>query len=183
MVKSKVEKETEEKTKKTTKKAKTTTNKKSTSNAKSTPKKQATIEEKGKNLMAKLSLTALIVFALVFLFWPSQKYVNIGLLICAFSSILAAIFGIIAKIQIKKSNEKGSGLALAGIIIGIIGFIISAYTLFIFDAVKDVEFNDPILCPEVVNCVDKGNGTSICEFAESIQIPCSTDKLTEEQFK
>lgn len=177
-----------EEEKKTTKKptTKKTITKESTpkkETTKSTPKKKEVVKEKDMNLMAKITLVALILFGSIFLFWPDQKTVNIALVICAVFSLTAAICGIIAKIQIKKSDEKGKGIALTGIIVGIIGFIISTYTLCVLEAIKDVKFNDPILCPTVQNCIKKENGISICEFEEELKIPCTTDKLTEGQFK
>jgi hypothetical protein len=44
-------------------------------------------------------------------------------------SILAIIFGFIATNQIKERREKGSGMAKAGIILGVIGIIILVVTL------------------------------------------------------
>ncbi len=47
-------------------------------------------------------------------------------------NILGVIFGFIARSQIKKSGEEGSGLALAGILIGGIPLILGFIALIVF---------------------------------------------------
>jgi len=44
-------------------------------------------------------------------------------------SILTIIFGIIALVEIKKINKKGKGLAITGLILGIISLIFNAIML------------------------------------------------------
>lgn len=39
------------------------------------------------------------------------------------TSVLAVIFGLIARRQIAERNEQGSGMAMAGIILGILGIV------------------------------------------------------------
>lgn len=135
------------------------------------------------NLFAILSLVAIIIDALVFIIWPDGDTVKLGLAICVIFAIVAFVLGIISRKQIKKSNEKGKGMALTSLILGIIMFIWTGYTLIIMYAIEDIEFNDQIMCSQVTDCVDNGDGTSTCSFAGVYEIPCSTDVLTEEQFK
>lgn len=135
------------------------------------------------NLFAKLSLSAIIIDALIFLFWPDVNTIKVSLTLCVILSIIAFVLGIIAKVQIKKSNEKGKGIALTTLILGIIMFIWTGYTLVIMYAIEDIKFNDQTLCSQVTDCINNGDGTSTCNFADVYEIPCSTDKLTEAQFK
>lgn len=141
------------------------------------------METKKVNLFAKLSLFALIIDILIFLFWPDINTIKVSLTLCVILSIITFVLGIFAKIQIKKHHEKGKGIALTTLIIGIIMFIWTSYTLVIMYAIEDIEFNDQALCSEVADCINNGDGTSTCNFADVYEIPCSTDNLTEEQFK
>ncbi len=68
----------------------------------------------------------------------------IASLVCSFffwiyglGAVLAIVFGFIARAQIKKSNgmQQGSGLALAGIIIGIAGIVIGVVLVVVLVAV------------------------------------------------
>ena len=68
----------------------------------------------------------------------------IASLVCSFffwiyglGAVLAIVFGFIARAQIKKSNgmQQGSGLALAGIIIGIAGIVIGIVLVVVLVAV------------------------------------------------
>ncbi len=88
---------------------------------------------------------------------PAQKTNGLAVasLVCSLvwlgglGSILAIVFGIIARSQIRKSegNVQGTGLALAGIIIGVVGLV--AVILFV------------ILVAVVVNhCDQTGNCTT-----------------------
>ncbi|WP_019631627.1 DUF4190 domain-containing protein [Actinomadura atramentaria] len=44
----------------------------------------------------------------------------IGILFCGFTSVLAIIFGHVAQSQIKRTGEGGSGMAVAGLVLGYI---------------------------------------------------------------
>jgi hypothetical protein len=68
----------------------------------------------------------------------------IASLVCSFffwiyglGAVLAIVFGFIARAQIKKSNgmQQGSGLALAGIIIGFVGIVIGVVLIVVLVAV------------------------------------------------
>jgi hypothetical protein len=53
--------------------------------------------------------------------------------LCGIGSILAIVFGNMAKRQIRTEGGEGSGLATAGIIIGWVGLVIVvAYAIFFF---------------------------------------------------
>lgn len=68
-----------------------------------------------------------------------------SLVSCGIGSILAIVFGVMAKRQIEESNgtETGEGFATAGIIIGIIGLVLAvAYVIFIIVAVASTDSND-----------------------------------------
>jgi len=138
--------------------------------------------KQNQNKMAIFSFVALIICIVISLFWPSVELINLGLGLSVLFGLIAVILGFVAKKQIKKSGEKGKGLALTSIILGIIISIYTIYTLIILIAIQDITFSDQIVCPDVTNCKDNGDGTSTCEF-EGLEIPCSTDKLNENQFE
>ena len=48
----------------------------------------------------------------------------VGFVLSLFLSIIGAILGVIALVQIKRTGQRGRGLALAAIIIGVVFFII-----------------------------------------------------------
>jgi len=135
------------------------------------------------NIISIVSLVAVIIALAVLIIWPDGDTIILGCGIIILISIVAIVCGFIGRSQIKKTNEKGKGLALTAIILGFIVCIFSAYTMLIFSAIKDVNFNDTTLCPKVSNCVDNGDGTSTCDFQDIYEIPCSTENLTSEQFK
>ncbi|UCD20634.1 MAG: DUF4190 domain-containing protein [archaeon] len=73
---------------------------------------------------------------------PKRKYVApksqgtntmaiLGLIFAFVFSILGLIFSIIALNQIKKSGEKGHGLAIAGLIISIAGMVLVAILMLV----------------------------------------------------
>lgn len=139
--------------------------------------------ENKKNLMSIVSLVAVIVALIILVVWPDGDTATIGLGITILVSIVAIVCGFIGKSQIKKTKEKGKGLALTAIILGFIACILAAYTMFILSAIKDVNFNDTTICPKASDCVDNGDGTSTCSFQGVYDVPCSTKNLTSEQFK
>ena len=49
----------------------------------------------------------------------------VSLICCSFLAPIGAILSIIGLVQIKKSGEKGKGLAIAGLIIGVIGTLLT----------------------------------------------------------
>lgn len=40
---------------------------------------------------------------------------------CGLGSVLAVIFGVVARQQIKRTGESGDGLAIAGLVLGLLG--------------------------------------------------------------
>ena len=53
------------------------------------------------------------------------------------TSVLAIIFGLIARRQIKERNETGDGMAIAGIVLGIVGVVGTIILIIVFAAVVD----------------------------------------------
>ena len=135
------------------------------------------------NFISIISLISIIISIAVFLLWPDINTAIIGYGIVIFTSLIAIICGFIARSQIKKNKEKGKGIALTSIILGFIICIWSAFIIVFIYAIKDVKFNDSIICPKVNNCIDNQDGTSTCYFQDALKIPCSTSNLTKEQFK
>ncbi len=64
--------------------------------------------------------------------------------ICGLGSLLALILGIVALSQIKKSGASGRGLAIGGIVLGVLGILATAGTaIAIALAADNVKFNEP----------------------------------------
>lgn len=64
--------------------------------------------------------------------------------VCGLGSLLALILGIIALSQIKKSGASGRGMAIAGIVLGVLGILATAGTAIgIALAADNVKFNEP----------------------------------------
>ena len=137
---------------------------------------------KGNNKLAVASLVLAVLAALVMVFWPDDT-ANTGCLLMVVCGIAAVVCAIVSYSQIKKSKEEGKGMATAGLIIGIIMALLGLMVVFMFEAIKDVSFNDQVYCKQVTNCVDNGNGTSTCLFMDQLEMPCTTEYLTETQFK
>ena len=138
------------------------------------------------NTMSILSLVLSIVSLAISFVWPDVNTVTIMCTICLLFAIAGIIMGFMGRKQIKTSNEKGKGLALAGIIIGFISAIFNGMAIFGSIAMKNIDYNDMSLCTMdnvTKDCVDNGDGTSTCKYMNSYEIPCSTDKLKESQFK
>ncbi len=138
---------------------------------------------KGNNKLAVASLVLVTVAVLIMLFWPDVDTVSIACALIGLCGVAAVVCGEVGKSQIKKSKEEGKGMATAGLIIGIIMAILGLMIVFMFEAIKDISFNDQVYCKQVTNCVDNGNGTSTCLFMDELEMPCTTEYLTETQFK
>ncbi len=50
-------------------------------------------------------------------------------------SVLALIFGIVARRQIRETNQQGDGMAVAGIVLGVVGLVILAVFIIVAVAV------------------------------------------------
>lgn len=53
------------------------------------------------------------------------------------TSVLAVIFGLVARRQIKERNESGDGMAIAGLVLGIIGILGTVAMIILFAVVAD----------------------------------------------
>ena len=83
--------------------------------------------------------------------------------VCGLGSLLALILGIVALSQIKKSGASGRGLAIAGIVLGVLGILATAGTAIgIALAADNVKFNEPDERNdvEIVRCGIKETETS-----------------------
>ena len=136
---------------------------------------------KGNNKLAVASLVLAIVAALIMFFWPNADTIAYVLIVVC--GVAAVVCGIIGNSQIKKSKEEGKGFATAGIIMGIVLVILIVMSYIGLQAIKDVSFNDQVYCKQVSSCVDNGDGTSTCLFMDELEMPCTTEYLTEAQFK
>ena len=101
-----------------------------------------------------------------------------------FIGIVHIVLGFIAKKQIKKSQEKGKIISILSIILGFVFVGMSLANLIVAISMVSVEFNDEVYCQDLKNCIDNNDGTSYCQFDDmEFSIKCSTDRLTDEQFK
>jgi hypothetical protein len=110
------------------------------------------------NLMAKLSIITGVISLLIFLLWPSVETVKVGIALCGVFALASMVLGIIALKQIKKSKEKGKGLYIACIIVGVILILLEGLSLIGFIAMEDPSFNDTLYCTEVKDCIDYCKG-------------------------
>ncbi len=138
---------------------------------------------KGNNKLAVASLVLVTVAVLIMLFWPDVDTVSIACALIGLCGVAAVVCGAVGKSQIKKSKEEGKGMAIAGIIMGVILAIMGVMSYAGFQVIKDVAFNDQVYCKQVSSCVDNGDGTSTCLFMDQLEMPCTTEYLTEAQFK
>lgn len=73
---------------------------------------------------------------------PQEKYnvmAIVGFILAFFVNIVGVILSFIALSQIKKTGEKGHGLALAGVIIGLVSLVISIiYVIFVVSVIGSV---------------------------------------------
>lgn len=72
------------------------------------------------------------------------------------TSVLALIFGLIARRQIKERNESGDGLAIAGIVLGILGVVgtivlIIAFAAFVDDIDEFDQYEDYQMIPTAIS--------------------------------
>lgn len=138
------------------------------------------------NKLSVLSLVIALISVIATLIIPENNLIIIGAPVCIIIAIVSIVLGFKGKKQIIDSNEKGKGLALAGIIIGFITIIWAGLGLIGILAIKNINFTDEALCPMdnlVKDCIDNKDGTSTCKYMEQLEIPCSTDKLKNSQFK
>lgn len=136
------------------------------------------------NLLAILSCVVLLLCFIVPV--PENNLVLVAL-VGLIGGAIGIVLGVIGKNQIKKTAERGKGFALAGIIIWT-SYVIAALlgTLLFTKAKTDVKFSDETLCSMdtfTKHCTDNGNGTSTCKYFEFLDIPCTTAKLKDTQFK
>lgn len=66
---------------------------------------------------------------------------------CGLTGIVGAILGHVARKQINERNESGGGMALAGIIVGWIGFAIALLVIAFYAIIFILAANDPNCSP------------------------------------
>ena len=141
---------------------------------------------KKNNLMTILSFVASILGLIIALIWPDGDTAIMGVSIATVIGIIGVVLGFVGKKKIKTTQEKGKGFALAGIIIGFIDIVWCGLAIFSFIAIQDINYNDATICTMdnmTKNCIDNGDGTSTCRYSDVYDVPCSTDKLKDTQFK
>ena len=118
-----------------------------------------------KKTLAICSLVLSIISLIPIIITPNsingaEIFATIGIIL----AIAATILGFISK-------KDGKGLAIAGVVIGIISCIILCLSLIGFSAIK-----------KATDCVDNGNDTSTCQFMDqNLEVPNSL--LREDQKK
>ena len=118
-----------------------------------------------KKKMGVLSLVlSLVSFATLLI--PSRNLSVVIVIVIV--GIILAVAGVVLGF---KAKSEAKGLSVAGIIIGIISAGALLLALVGFFAVKNV-----------TDCVDKGNGTATCTYANQ-QISVPTDYLKSSQYK
>lgn len=138
------------------------------------------------NSLAVVSFVISLCAIIFMLVWPDGDGVILASSLGSVAAITGTVIGFVAKKKIKISGEKGNGIALAGIIIGIISAIFGIMSFLGFIAMQDINYNDANLCPMdnlTKDCIDNGDGSSTCRYMDVYDVPCSTDKLKGSQFK
>lgn len=141
---------------------------------------------KKNNLMTILSFVASILGLIIALIWPDGDTAVMGISISIVIAIIGIVLGFVGKKKIKTTHEKGKGLALAGIILGFVNIIWCGLVLLSLIVTQDINYNDATICTMdnmTKNCIDNGDGTSTCRYNDVYDVPCSTDKLKDTQFK
>lgn len=87
--------------------------------------------------------------------------------LCAVGSALAIVFGFVALSQIKRSEQAGKGMAIAGIVLGIIGILATVVSVIALRSAADEifenqpgEFDDV----EIVDCGRDAEGRGVAEL-------------------
>ena len=107
--------------------------------------------------------------------------INIIVIIIFFGSI---ILGAIALKEIKKKALSGKSLAICGIVLPIVFFIL----VMIIGIVVNIDdakagFNEGFYCPSASECVNNNDGTSTCIKEDGEEIICHNELLNSGQYK
>lgn len=113
----------------------------------------------------------------------------LGLVFSFFISILGLIFSIIALQQIKKTQEEGKGLAIAGIVISVVKLVIVVilaiasviFTTLVWGSLKE-GIMESAKCADAIKCEydeinDKYNCIYVDEYGIEEDIVCDEDSI------
>jgi len=143
--------------------------------------------EKTKNALSITSLSLALGNIILFIVLANIKMeLTMILLICLLVCIAAFITGIIGVVQTNKNeNESGKGMAIAGIVLGLLGTFFFGMGYAGLKLLNDPEYSKQFCTYEqfVNNCEDKEDGTTKCLYAESVEITCDKEELKPEQYK
>jgi len=142
-------------------------------------------EKKKLNKNTIIALILIISGIGLYFIWPDINTGDIISFICAVLFLIAVIFSSIALCQ---KLKKGKVLTIISLIISILLMIYSVVSGLSFMILKDINITDEVYCTQtelIYDCIDNNDGTSTCKAKdlEGMNIPCSTDKLKEIQFK
>ena len=94
------------------------------------------------------------------------------------------ILGAIALKEIKKKALSGKSLAVCGIVLPIVFFILAMIIRIVVngDVFKE-GFNEGFYCPSASECVNNNDGTSTCIKEDGEEIKCHNELLNSGQYK
>ena len=134
-----------------------------------------------KNKLAIASLVCAIL-SIIILFIPSDAMWIGGLYYLLI--LVGFVLSIVALVQIKKKNQSGKIYAVLGLLGVILSFVLILVLGFIEIAnMPEDELNDMLYCPNVTECVDNKDGTSKCVYIDGREFNCTTELLSDDQFK
>ena len=133
------------------------------------------------NKKAKIGFITAIVGLAVFLLYPDQKTVLVGIILSCVLGIVGCVFGFMAKSELKKSNDTKTGYATAAIVFGIILAVLSLLGIAGTIMLNDEELINSQICPLVTDCKEKDENNYTCNYYGT-EITCKKeviDKKTE----
>ena len=142
--------------------------------------------EKKNNLFALISM-CLALANIVFLFVLGNVIsVTNVYLVCLVSSFGAAVLGIVGLVQIKKDEtQKGKGMAITGLVLGLLGVAFFGLAYIGFKNMDNPEFTKTLCVNEsmVNECTLNGDETATCKYYNMMDITCYASELKDSQYK
>ena len=99
-----------------------------------------------------------------------------------FWSIVSVVLVVSGNKKLKENQERGKKLVTATMIINILAAFLATFSIAGAIILTTPKYTDETICPELTECVENEDETSTCDFM-GVEVFCTTELLTEEQFK
>lgn len=139
-----------------------------------------------KNIYSIISFVSAMILLILNFFWPVNFGLKLGFIIMSILALVALVFGVIGKNNSSKIKDDKKWLYRIGVFIAILFGLLDLSTLLVLYKIEDIKVADEVACTNIKHtkdCVKETEEIASCKFVDSIDIKCSVDKLTEEQFK